>query len=548
MVAATVILLAAVALTFPIYYFGMPDGNDLPQHFRFIYTFYDAVHNGDFYPAWGGTTNLGFGDAGIRFYPPLAYYAVVLFRSVTESWTTTLAMAICFWFFIGGLGVFLLARESFSARSSTAAALVFMAMPYHANQIYNAGLFAEFAGLAILPYCFLFVRRVISGGRILDIAGLAVACALLILAHLPLAIIGSIGLTVYTIAMLDTRALGMSLVKLGSSVLMALAASSFYWVRMVSELSFVSHTRSEFTGQTYDFRQNFLGSIFYLSPGEYAKTSGWFTDLLFAITLAMILPALAVLILQRKRIDRRTVVPFLAVVTVAILISTPLGSPLWSTVESLQRIQFPWRFLGLISLAGSLLIAASLDELPALFRTKLRPVGLIAVGMIVAGTAFTAAQVVRPANYLSRIEFDEHFEKYRSDESYECWWPVWADHQALSNRERVTPLSRAVEVAEWKSDDRSFVVTDGPETELRIAMFYYPFWNATVNGQATSVKPADDGTLLIAVPAQRSTVRLFFAQPVYETRARYTSLVISILLAMGAVISLVTKLNHPKLV
>ena len=97
-------------LTLPIYWFGMPGGNDLPQHYRFIHTFYSAIQSGNFYPAWAGETNLGFGDVGIRFYPPLTYYIVVLFRSVTDSWTTALAASIFFWFLVSGAGLFLLFR------------------------------------------------------------------------------------------------------------------------------------------------------------------------------------------------------------------------------------------------------------------------------------------------------------------------------------------------------------------------------------------------------------------------------------------------------
>ena len=536
-----------MALTLPIYYFGIPGGNDLPQHFRFVYSFYDAVHNGEIYPALPGDTNLGFGDLGIRFYPPLAYYAVVLFRSFTESWTAALAAAICFWFFVGGLGVFLLARESFSEKASVAAAIVFMAMPYHANQVYNAGLFAEFAGLAILPFCFLFVSRTISKGKMTDVAGLAIAYALLILTHLPLAIIGSLGLMIYAVALLGRRFVGASVLKLGSAVMIALAASAFYWVRMVWELNFVNHTLPKFTDRSYDFRLNFLASIFYLPASEYGETSLWFTDLLFAITLAMIVPALLAVYISNKGNDKRRIVPFMVVLVVGIFLSTPLSILLWKNIGTLAKIQFPWRFLGLISLAGSVLIAACVDELPTMFRTKLRPVGLVAVGLIIAGFVFTAAQVIRPANYSSRIEFDKNFERYKTDESYESWWPVWANRAAFADREQVSSKQRSVSIVKWNSDDREFVVGDGVEQEMRVATFYYPFWNATTDGENAEVTRDEDGTMLITVPPRRSTVRLFFAPPAYEFFGRYLSLFTWGFLIVCLVVGLVSRFRQREL-
>ncbi len=537
---------AAVVLTLPIYYFGMPSGNDLPQHFRFIHTFYDAVHAGEIYPVWPGETNLGFGDIGIRFYPPVAYYAVVLFRSFTDSWTTAISAAICFWFFTGGLGTFLLSRESFSDRASAIASIVFMAMPYHANQIYNAGLFAEFAGLAILPYCFLFVRRTVLTGRTTDIAALSVAYALLILTHLPLAIIGSVALLIYALALIEKKSLGSTIMKLASAVTASIIASAFYWVRMVSELSLVNHSGPAFTDRTYDFHQNFLGSILYFPSGVYGETSLWFTDLLFGITLAMIIPSVIVIYLCGSK--KREIFPFLAVLAGAIFFSTPLSTWLWEHLELLRKIQFPWRILGLISLAGSVLIAGGIDQLSVIFITRLRPFGIVAAGLIIAGVVFTTAQVIKPADYSSRAEFDDHFDAYRADESYECWWPVWAKRGAFANHEKVTSNFREVENLEWTGADRTFVLGPGEEEKVRVATFYYPFWRATANGENVAVASDEDGTITLTVPGGRSTVRLFFEQPFYETIAGFSSLIAWLFLVSVLAVGHAARLKQRELI
>lgn len=515
----------------------MPGGNDLPQHYRFIHTFYSAIHSGDIYPAWSGDTNLGFGDVGIRFYPPLTYYVVVLFRSLTDSWTTALAVSICFWFFVSGLGLFLLAREWFTEKASLVAAIVFMAMPYHVNQVYNAGLLAEFAGLAILPFCFLFVRRTMVADRAIDAAGLAVSFALLILTHLPMLIIGSIGLGAFALASIERRKIVVQILKPGTAVLVSLAASSFYWVRMVAELDLVRHTQPQFTDRTYDFRQNFLASILHVPSSEYAGTSLWFTDMLFAITAAMIIPAIAIFVLRRRGYERRIIYPVLVVLGVSVFISTAASSLLWENVDILQKIQFPWRFLGLISLAGSIVIAAGADEIGGVFATKLRPLGLIAAGLVLAGLTFTVAQVIRPAAYPSRAEFDMTFERFRTDKSCECWWPIFAYDRVFSNRERASIDDRSVEVLKWTSEDREFLVHAGTTTaQVRVATLYFPFWTATAGNEKVELRPSHDGAILINVPEHTTRVRMTFERPRYEVVSRYVSLVTwsLILLAFGA--------------
>src|SRR6185436_3805249 len=75
----------------------------------------------------------------------------------------------------------------------------FALAPYHLNQLYQATLLAEWAGTALLPFAFGFVERVCDKRQRRDVAGLALVYALLVLTHLPLAVIGSLALFVYAL-------------------------------------------------------------------------------------------------------------------------------------------------------------------------------------------------------------------------------------------------------------------------------------------------------------------------------------------------------------
>ena len=517
----------------------MPTGNDLPQHYRFAISFYDALRAGDIYPVWISKTNLGYGDAGVRFYPPVAYYLVAFFRVVVPSWNAAIASAVCYWFLVSGMGVFLLSREWFSEKASLVAALVFMAMPYHVNQVYNAGLFAEFAGLAILPFCFLFVKRITSGGGIDAVASLSISYALLILSHLPLAIIGSAALLIFSVPLIRNAGWNVGTIgKLVASVGLAAAASAFYWIRLVTELEFVKHTLPQFTAQAYDFRLNFLASLLYVPAEQYEQTSLWFTDILFLITLAMVVPSLAFCLRSRPDFNRRTLIPVIAIFTFAIIIGTPISRVLWEHVGLLQKIQFPWRLLGLLSLAGAIFVAGFVEQLQSVFKGKLRPLGLITVGLLFAGFVFTFAQVIRPAGYPDSVaSFDNNFEVYQYNDSNECWWPAWARREAFKDLGSVSRTHRNFTFVEAAREEKEISLGNGPEEKIRIAAFYYPFWNATSSGKRLNVEPADDGTILITVPAGPQNVRVFFEQPASETFARGVSLVTWILLLLSLIVT-----------
>src|SRR5262249_11773314 len=102
---------SAVLVTLPILLWGIPTGNDLPQHFQFAVTIRNSVEHGVLLPSWAADVNGGFGDAGVRFYPPLSYYVLDVFEWTFGDWFYATAATVCLMFFVGGIGVYLWCRE-----------------------------------------------------------------------------------------------------------------------------------------------------------------------------------------------------------------------------------------------------------------------------------------------------------------------------------------------------------------------------------------------------------------------------------------------------
>jgi len=507
------ILAAAILITLPIFIFGIPNGNDLPQHYQFAQTFYASVQNGVLYPSWADTTNYGFGDVGIRFYPPLAYYVLIAFETTSKNWFDASVLTFCFWFFLGGVGVYAWARQWFSERASLLAAFVYIFAPYHANQIYNAFTYAEFAAASIIPFCFLFVTRICRGGKKSDVMGLAVSYAVLVLTHLPMTVIGSLALLVYSLASLPRKASLRIIAKLAFSVVLGLLASAFYWVRMVTELDFLNHAREEFTTAAYDFHSNFLVGFPYVSWADYADRALWFGDLVLLITFGLFLPSAAIFYYMGKGKEKPRLSGPGVLLAISVFIATPLSLPIWDNFSPLQRVQFPWRWLAIISLSGTIFAAAGFGYLADAFRSKFRPLSILTVGFIIAGVVFTAAQVIRPANFSGREEFTERVDNLADAISYECWWTIWSKKEAFSNRQKVSAPDRTVEIEDWEATERLFRVSAGSAGEARIATFYYPYWQAVVNGEQVSVKRDQDGTILIPLKENKVEVRLYFLEP-----------------------------------
>src|SRR5687768_15242585 len=127
------LLALSIALTVPVFLFGIPGGNDLPQHYQFASTYFDALSNGDLLPSWSVNANEGLGDLGIRVYPPAAYYYLAGLRLISGNWYLASAFTFFILFFASGIGTYAWARQWFSERSALLAGAVYILAPFHVN-------------------------------------------------------------------------------------------------------------------------------------------------------------------------------------------------------------------------------------------------------------------------------------------------------------------------------------------------------------------------------------------------------------------------------
>lgn len=531
------ILFWAVALTAPIAFYGFPRGNDLPQHFQFAQTYSHSIQTGEFAPPWSPTTNHGFGDVGVRFYPPLSYWLLAGLHSLSLTWFQAAASAVFLWFFIGGLGIYLWLNEHFDGSAALLAAIIYMAAPYHVNQVYNASFLAEFAAAGVLPFCFLFASRVCRSRNFTDVGLLASSYSLLVLTHLPTAMIGSAGLLIFSAASIPKAARISALVRLTLAVGIGLLLSAFYWARMLPDLAFLNHTASEFVSRAYDFRLNFVGSYFYVNAQTYNDRFLWFSDLMAVVTAGMVVPSIAFYFAdgEGRSALLKKAVPAGLVLLSGVLLATPLSSTAWENIPTLQKIQFPFRWLVLINLAGVYFVAAGFANFSRSFATPRRPLCLAAAGLMLIGVAFSATQIIRPAVFIPANEFNVFVGTLTDEVSYKCWWPVWAREGALTEPASGTNADGGSSGGFTRDLEREFEIELSEPSTARVGMFYYPNWKAEVDGDPLPVTHDENGVLTVDLPAGRSRVRIYWQETGLTQNTRGISAVswLVLLLALG---------------
>src|SRR4029453_16075551 len=96
------------------------------------------------------------------------------------------------------------------------------------------------------------------------------------------------------------------------------------------------------------------------------------------------------------------VAPVVALTLFAFFMSLPLSRPIWMLLKPLQETQFPWRWLILISMGGSILAAAGMPMLANGVRAK----RMLICGAMAIAVAFTLSHVIREAQYFPPQKFE----------------------------------------------------------------------------------------------------------------------------------------------
>lgn len=528
--------------------FGVTSGNDATQHYQFAATVYDALSHGEIYPSFSGNVNNGLGDVGLRFYPPLTYYLMAGSYFIGGDWYFGSLITFFLIFFAGGFGVYLWAREAYDPTTALIAAALFTFAPYHLNQIYNNFLLADFAATSVIPYCLLFASRVINRKSAVDVCGLAAAYGSLILTNLPQAVIGSIVLLLYSLLLLDReRPIG-NLAKLAAAAVLGLSISSFYWLRMVTELSWVRLGTNEYFSGIWNYQNNFLFTPQNILGFWDDVLVLWLADLMLLCIILVCLPSLYLWVRDRFASSRATKAVVL-MFTFGIFMATPLSSVVWNHLELLQKVQFPWRWLSVITIFGAVLASGGLNRISRILKDGNEPMLQILTAAAFLCFSFTAVFVVKGAVYHPRAEFERSGQSLATHPSCECFWPTWAKQSSSLQSEKVIAGTRTVQISEWTPEARSFEIAPGPQDQALVATYWYPHWRATINGSQVAVRSDASGLISIPLAAGRSQIQLYFDEPTYIKIASFVSCltVIGLILVALAAVFVKTRLKLPLL-
>jgi 6-pyruvoyl-tetrahydropterin synthase related domain len=517
------VTLAATAVVAPFAVLGDASGHDFTFHLSSWVEVARQWHQGVFYPRWAEWANYGFGEPRFIFYPPLSWLLGAALGLVLP-WKVVPAAFIWLALVGAGASMFRLAREWLPAGSAAAAAVFFAANPYHLIIVYYRSDFAELLASALLPLAFLFALRMSRQGA-RGGSSLAVVFALIWLANAPAGVIATYSLVLLLGVVSWIERSPRALLRGAGALTGGFGLAAFYLVPAAWERSWAQI--HQVLAQELRPEANFLFSR--LNDPEFVRFNWKVSWVALAVLIVLVL-ATVITHRSRRRIPELWW-PLVVEEAFASFLLLSASWPLWRILPELRFLQFPWRWLLVLSLVAAIFLTLAAE------RAK-RPWLIWAV--VFVALAGAGAAIVRDAwwdsedaqNLLSAIQSGRGYEG--ADE----YAPIGCDRTELPENSPRAALATDVQerarihIERWTAEKKLLSVDVLHPATIALKLVNYPAWRAEVNGQPATLgsKPPTSQVVLPLV-AGHNEITVTFRQTTDRTLGGILSLISALVLA-----------------
>lgn len=442
---AFVLFLVAAAAMFPAILRGpyLSDSGVL-DHVQTT-QFADALRTGILYPRWMPDSFEGYGDATYYFYPPTTFYLSAALQILGLSTVQAVNGAFLVLLWASGVTMYLWLRPR--ARRPLLWACIYVVAPYHLTDAYARQALAETGSFVWLPIIALgLVER---RWRLF-----AASYAGLICTHLPVSLLTSVSL-IPALGLANARG-WRDLASVAIAGALGLCTAAIY---LLPALALQRHVATDLL--YFPFYRPESWSILHPAPNIIRG---------LLIPWAYYVAGLAIALLNgfRQRPTWTLLAWLCGLAALGVL-------PIWD-LPLIWKVQFPWRFMGIVEFAAC--TALALTPAPRLIFAA-------------AAAAVAAPGIIQCFSHnltIYRQAYDvQAFRERRGNPEY---LPAKMDVTGITSGQRVPRLAR------FGGEPRSDRVLVRAPRQVVLRTFYFPSWTVTQSGRNIPVEPFGAGQLV----------------------------------------------------
>jgi uncharacterized membrane protein YhaH (DUF805 family) len=529
-----------------MFFLGNASGHDIQFHLASWMDVSGQWREGILYPRWAEWANWGFGEPRFIFYPPASWTLGALL-GLALPWK--MVPGACIWvaLSLAGFCMWKFAREWLAEPQAILAAALYMVNPYHLITVYYRSDYAELLAGAMLPLL-LWSAIAVAREGFPRTPVLAFVFAAIWLTNAPEAVIATYSLALALLVLSILRRSFRPLLAGSAAMCLGFALAAFYILPAAFERRWVQIAQA--VSDNLQAAQNFLFT--HANDPDFERFNWKVSSV--ALSLIVVTVIAAALSVRRRRdiSEPWWTLFFLGLTSMALMSRASLV--FWRLLPNLAFVQFPWRWLEVLSLGFAFFIAV-------VWRPSWRSSLLLVV--LFAAIAFGTAVTVRGAWWDSQ-DAPELQAAIHSGQGYEGtdeYQPNGTDRSELpgnpdpANRAddasptparpveelgsdgAIAPLSgnTTVHIERWSAESKSFTTDSAKPVTLALRLLSYPAWQVRVDGREVGYgSQAETARMLLAMPEGAHQAEIRFRRTADRTLGDIASaLSLCVLLALA---------------
>lgn len=510
---------------------GLPLTHDGQDHVARIANFYTNLQDGNLIPRWAPNLNWGYGHPILMFLYPLPSYAASVFHALGFSLVDSAKLVFALAYVGSAVTMFLWTKNIFGIYGGFAASILYLFAPYRFVDLYVRGAIGEHVAFIFGPLICYFLYKLIQKFNRWYVVGGTLSISGLLLSHNAVSIMFLPFIVFYSLYLIASSIRKRQLIYQYTSILvLGFGISAFFWIPAFAEGKYTLRdivTSKEYISRFVEFKDFLYGLWSYGGSADLSKQVG----VIHWIFIALFIPLLLIM-RKNKRKERIVLATLLLFFASSLFLMMEASSTVWKTLSTLQKFQFPWRFLTLSVFTSSLIGGLVVGKLP-------KKIGLLAVIGLVPAILFVNQQYFHAQSFLMKPEgFYSGIYNGTTDtgESSPIWSVRFMEKRPIAPIEVIDGKAQ-IEIKKRSSTSHEYTITANKRSRMKENTLYFPGWVVLVDGKEVAVEFQDQqnrGLITFFVEEGKHTVMVIFR----ETKLRMISNLVSLFSLIGIVLLL----------